>query len=129
MVTPRKHRHADMIRQWLDDGSLEVERQTGRGDWHEENTCYWHEDRQYRFKPKMIRCGALEFPEPMRVAPADNTMYWVTCPSGYMSVANVVVWDSSYFDKHMLRIGMAHTTRAAAEAHAHALIALTEVKE
>ena len=54
MKTPRKHRHAKLIKQWIEDDSLEL------------------------VKPKMIRCGDMEFPEPMRAAPKYGEPYWIT---------------------------------------------------
>lgn len=62
----RQHKHAALIQQWLDDDSLIVERKAGDGNWYKQTDCFWNEESEYRFKPKMIRCGDLEFPEPMR---------------------------------------------------------------
>ena len=131
MTHPRKHRHADMIRRWLDDDSLEVEMEVGENAWQKDKNPTWDEDYEFRFKPKMIRCGDLEFPEPMRVPPEDGTKYWVVDLLS-LSAKSDLCWETSWtgnlVDKCYLERGIGHTTQAAAEAHARALIALTESK-
>lgn len=129
MTTPRKHKHAALIRAWLDDGSLVVERKSGAGDWYRESVALWHEDCEYRFKPKMIKCGDLEFPDPMRVAPAIGTEYWMPAldPNHLGSVIDRI-WQPSSDCYQRLQRGICHTTQAAAKDHARALIALTESK-
>ena len=126
MTQPRKHRYADMIREWLNDDSLIVERQAGSGAWYEESTCFWYDKYEYRFKPKMIKCGDLEFPEPMRVAPEDGTECWV---SMIADICVSILFDSAdEWHLELLRKGVLHLEASDAEAHAHALIALTEMK-
>lgn len=68
-------------------------------------------ENRFRIKPKMIKCGDMEFPAPCRFAP-NQRQHSVT-----VSVGN-----------HTTVLGY-HETKAAAEAHAKALIALTEVRE
>ncbi len=107
------HRHANMIRRWLDDDSLEVEyRCPGDYDWRDISggTPTWHPNMEYRFKPKMIKCGDMEFPAPVGFDP-DKSYYSVL----------VTVENST-------TIAGFHETKFAAEAHARALISLTEVK-
>ena len=127
-MTPRKHKHASLIKQWLDDDSLVVEiEHTDCPEWRIDQYPDWHESRNYRFKPKMIKCGDLEFPEPMRVAPAAYAVYFVidiTRSDLYMKTS----WTNDVPDNTFLKRGLCHTTQAAAEAHARALIALTESK-
>ncbi len=121
----RQHKHAALIQQWLDDDSLIVERKAGDGNWYKQTDCFWNEESEYRFKPKMIRCGDLEFPEPMRVAPELDTRFWLAT-----TLEDVLVyrWENDAFDQKVLSRGICHLTEEAAEAHARALIALTEVK-
>lgn len=127
----RNHRHADKIRQWLDDDSLIVERQSGAGDWYEDPTCRWYEDSEYRFRPKMIRCGRLEIPEPLRVVPKFGTDYWtVGIDSREDNPVQIVywVWEDDELDFANLKLGICHLTSSAAEAHSLALINLTKDK-
>ena len=60
----RNHKHAEMIRRGLDDDSLEVEIKDSYGNWVKA-TPEWHEECDYRLKPKMIKVGEHEFPEPI----------------------------------------------------------------
>jgi len=80
----------------------------------------------------MIKCGDLEFPEPMRVAPVIGTKYWTTeihSRANEIAMVDNWDWDNDEQDMECLRAGICHLTRAAAEQHARALIALTEIKE
>jgi len=129
-MTPRKHKHADMIKRWLDDGSLEVEveMEVGENVWVKEKFPTWEEDYEYRLKPKMIKCGDLEFPEPMRVAPEAGSDCWRVCLD-YDIYSKRYTWSDCDWDKVSLKRGIYHKTKEAAEQHARALIALTEALE
>ena len=59
-MTPRKHRHADMIRAWLDDDSLIPQFNHTEHGWITTDHPAWSELDEYRFKPKMIAVGELE---------------------------------------------------------------------
>ena len=123
MTRPRNHKHAEMIRRWLDDDSLEVEMISAAGEWVSALPS-WDEGVVYRFKPKMIKCGDLEFPEPMRVAPDVDARCWLV----NFYFAAPFLWTGHSSDFGWLKFGFLHTTQAAAEQHARALIALTESK-
>lgn len=123
------------MRRWLDDDSLELEFLTPAGLWVPA-LPNWDQNIEYRFKPKTIKVGEHEFPEPMRVAPIACTEYWtVEIRSGGAVVEGTVAKVANYFwygdaqDVACLRAGICHLTKEAAEQHAKALIALTEVKE
>ena len=130
MKTPRKHKHAELIKAWLDDDSLEVEWLDSCGDWRnwrEVRSPSWDEDTEYRFKPKMITCRNLEFPEPMRVAPEIGSWVYFPNPLGRCVYVDSH-WVGDESEVLLFKRGLCHSTPAAAEAHARALIALTEVK-
>lgn len=126
----RNHKHADMIRRWLDDNSLEVEWKKG-DTWSllSPNTITWDEECDYRFKSKMIKVGEYSFPEPMRVAPAIGTTYWAVQIDGTAAITEEWTWACDDQDRRALNRGLCHATKEAAEQHAKALIALTEIKE
>ena len=119
------HKHAEYIIAWAH--GVEVEFWNECSDqWADVGEAhYWTPDWEYRFKPKMIRCGEMEFPEPMRVAPELDTRFWLAT-----TLEDVLVyrWENDAFDQKVLSRGICHLTEEAAEAHARALIALTEVK-
>lgn len=127
----RQHKHAEMIRQWLDDDSLEVERYYDT-KWYLDRDPSWVEDYKYRFKPKLVCCGNMEFPEPLRRVPKIGTEYWtVGIDSREDDPVQTVywVWEDDDRDLANLKLGICHLTSSAAEAHSLALISLTEVKK
>ena len=132
MKTPRKHKHAELIKQWLDDDSVEVEcKDIGDDTWYSVGSPSWDEGTEYRIKPKMIRCGDLEFPEPMRVAPEIGTTYWtadIRARRDERVMADEWTWSNDKQDMLWLEAGICHLTSDAAEAHAKALLSLTEIK-
>lgn len=75
---------------------------------------------QVRRKPRTIRIGDMDVPEPMRVAPKDGTTYWLADPTA--SELTSVSWDSDTSDRYWLKSGLCHLTQEAAEAHRRALI-------
>ena len=123
-MTPRKHRHADMIRAWLDDDSLEVEHRNCDAWSNVPGNPIWSEQVEYRFKPRMIKCGDMEFPEPMRVVPGNYEEYWIPQISS-ITATSCLQWADNEYDRRVFKLGLCHATKAAAEAHARALIALT----
>lgn len=74
---------------------------------------------EYRIKPKTIRIGEIDVPEPVRSAPMKQQKYYVAHP---LSGAYMTLWDGNETDNQWLRNGLIHLTREAAELHAKALI-------
>lgn len=53
-ISSKKPRpHAELIKQWADDDSLEIEVSSG-ADWYVTKNPEWHEEQQYRIKPKKV---------------------------------------------------------------------------
>lgn len=95
------------------------------GVWYEKahnDICY---DYEYRVKPKTIRIGEYDVPEPMREMPALDTDYYIACitTSGLYGVAT---WVCDVQDIEWLNRGVVHSTKDAAVLHAKALLSLTE---
>ena len=100
-------------------------RQEGLEDFHPlRSNPHFDENVEYRRKPRTIRIGERDVPEPMRVAPQEGTMYWMPAFSGHLH-ASTTYWDGCEFDEDMLKHGFAHTTKEAAIAHAEALILIS----
>lgn len=55
-VSTKKPRpHAELIKQWADDDSLEIESKSKLGeDWYIVDKPQWHEQQLYRIKPKTV---------------------------------------------------------------------------
>lgn len=81
----------------------------------------WRNDWQWRIKPKTIRIGEIDVPEPVRAAPEVGCKYFyvaLSAPECYYSTS----WSSDKSDNRLLSLGLIHLTREAVELHAKALI-------
>lgn len=80
----------------------------------------WTAD-EYRIKPKTIRIGEIDVPEPVRVALKRGDIYFVSqlTPT---RISEEFSWADDPTDKRLLSRGLIHLTREAAELHAKALI-------
>jgi hypothetical protein len=81
----------------------------------------WDVNQDYRRKPRTIRIGERDVPEPMRIAPAIGSKYWCVRLIATAGVAPES-WDGGTWDCDLLARGLCHTTKEAAIAHAEALI-------
>ena len=81
---------------------------------------------EYRVKPKTIRIGEYDVPEPIREMPALGITYYVADIAG-SSLYGVATWVCDVEDIKWFNRGMVHSTKDAAIRHAKALLSLTEV--
>ena len=80
----------------------------------------------YRRRPRTIRIGEFDVPEPLRHAPPLGTaIYWPIVHLEALSNGNN--WQSEGWQKNLLLKGMLHLTEEAAALHAEALISFTKV--
>ena len=96
------------------------------GVWYEKahnDLCY---DYEYRVKPKTIRIGKYDVPEPLREMPTLGTDYYITDIASN-SLYGVATWVCDVEDITWFNRGMVHSTKDAAICHAKALLSLTEV--
>lgn len=84
----------------------------------------WTPDYEYRRKPRTIRIGDHDVPEPMRVAPEYGATYWVAEPSVDEFVRPYRCYGDDTDRRHLSR-GLCHATREAALRHARALLSFT----
>lgn len=124
------HIHAAFIALYAQDAA-ETEKpwerwefQSGGGPWcaARDTGPTWHEDSQYRRKPKTIRIGEYDVPEPMRVVPTKP--FWAVSLTS-TELCFLMRWEGSAQNFYLLSSGLCHFTRDAATAHAVALIAFT----
>jgi hypothetical protein len=73
----------------------------------------------YRIKPRTIRIGEIDVPEPVRVALMNGDIYYY--PSNTNGVMSATWWGDTS-DRNRLQHNMIHLTKEAAELHAEALI-------
>ena len=107
---------------YADPENVAVEARLPAGMW---NMCVaepaWEHSFEYRIRPRTIRIGELEVPEPVREALADGGTYYGADPSDedfYMTLT----WDDDAVDFMLMGRGLIHLTKEAAIEHAKALI-------
>lgn len=127
MNNPKPHPHAELIKLWADDTSLEFEwRMSDDGFW---NTCLkskplFNEDLQYRLKPKepqFITINGVKVPKPeINPLPRYQTYYIpiFDVDKDYQPYA----WYNDSVDKHYLKNGMVHLNPEAATIHKKAIV-------
>ena len=81
----------------------------------------WFSGYQYRRKPRTTSINGHEFPEPMRVAPAEKTQCYLP---DYIasSLYAVFIYHGIGFSERLLKRGLVHATKEAAIDHAKAII-------
>ncbi|MBD2815956.1 hypothetical protein ID850_14550 [Xenorhabdus sp. Flor] len=132
-----KHIHADLIMEYA-----RLAQETDR-PWEyfeyafawEVGRLYWEpckkeivfkEDMLYRLKPRTIKIGEIDVPEPVRDPLEYGTEYWHVDFTEVNSIcASGTEWEGDCIDKMYLEQGLIHLARESAELHARALISLT----
>lgn len=76
----------------------------------------------FRVKPKTLKIGGMEFPEPMRAAPEPGTVYWVC--NDLLGNPDAVIWENDSTDLTWLSKGVCQSTEAGAEAQLAATLAV-----
>lgn len=128
-------KHHELILQYAEDAQKSAEPWKL---WQVESWCggwvtlgappQWSVCRKYRRKPRTIRIGEYDVPEPIRVEPLQGESIYIVDPgiSSYCRMRDYRA-DSIYTTGAFKR-GLVHTTPEAAELHGRALASLTEGK-
>lgn len=125
-----QHPYADILRAIADGHSIQWA--NAAGEWHNQDArmvldevrdADFPPDR-YRIKPRTIRIGEFDVPEPLRVAPAVGALYWAVQFANDAGTGEYE-WADDEVDSALLGRGMCHPTREAAEQHSEALVALS----
>lgn len=130
MTEKKQHPHAEFLRAIADGEPLDAF-EIHENSWPSFHfvdfqpihlgTMYIGRDKwQVRRKQNTIRIGDMDVPEPMRVAPAKGTEYWLVSPTGREIWR--YFWSGDSADHQWLESGLCHATKEAAEAHRRALI-------
>ena len=82
----------------------------------------WHEDFEYRRKPKTITVNGIKVPAPAREAPKMGEKFFLVNPAA-STLAVAYSWSNGRYDNEWLNKGVLHLTEEAAIAHAKALLA------
>lgn len=128
------HKHAHLMALYAQD-AMETDRpwemwearRDGFSQWvqHQGNPL-WHEDCEYRRKPRTININGFEVPEPVRSVIGFGDEYWIPDVS-FSDLVLEHCWRCGHQDYMWLKRGLVHLTREAAESHARALLSFTEL--
>lgn len=83
------------------------------------------EPSEYRVKPNTINIGGFEVPKPVTDELEKGQRFWVVELTDSDLVSGTA-WDDHAFDRRMLKLGLIHLTKEAAQTHAQALIDITK---
>jgi len=123
----QRQKWADVIIAWANGEDIQFKNSTvGRFLDYDDRAgfipCFNDPETEWRIKPRTIKIGDMEVPEPLREAPEKGSMFYLVTPhigpSGLM-------WRHQYHDERWQSLGLCHATIEAAEAHAQALIAVS----
>ena len=125
------HKHAALMMQYAQDAQ-ETETPWERWQVLRDGTWYtmldyplWHCSLEYRRKPKTIRIGEFDVPEPVREPLEEGQKCWTP---DVPFAARELVWCGGSYDKFLLEAGLIHLTREAAQQHVDALLSFTRRK-
>lgn len=126
------HKHAALMLQYAQDAAETArpwdlwQKQTGFGFEDLGGHPHWDNCSVYRRKPRTIRIGEFDVPEPLRVAPLEGQELW-TVHLSISAGVSVNYWRGENWQLYCLSSGILHLTKEAAELHAKALLSFTKV--
>lgn len=96
-------------------------------DWVDKKCMAFCFGYKYRIKPRTIKIGDFDVPEPMREIPTYGDVVF-TVEIDEKRLFGQTTWNGLEFVSTMLERGLLHKSKDAAIAHAKAIIALTSAK-
>lgn len=94
------------------------------GGWETKEHADISKARKYRIKPKTIRIGEYDVPEPCREPLENGDLYWIADLGGESPLLGCT-WREDRIDDIWLLRGIIHRTQEAADIHSKALISLS----
>lgn len=88
--------------------------------------CF-HENMDFRLKPKFININGFDVPEPERVAPKQGQFYYSPWPFAKKGISELD-WNGSDFDLEALKNGVVHLVPENAAIHGKAIYSFTRVQ-
>ncbi|AOM40531.1 hypothetical protein [Xenorhabdus hominickii] len=85
--------------------------------------------RKYRLKPRTIKIGEIDVPEPVKEPLEYGAEYYAVHVTGLMIASGPIMWEGTIYDLSSLARGFVHLDLESAVLHAKALISLTQKKE
>lgn len=123
------HPHADLIMKYAEIAQHDAEpwkyfEELISGRWCNcQNHLCFYENLEYRLKPRTININGFEVPEPLRHELSNGFKFYSF--DLYHGVLDLK-WDSSDVCDSLLKAGLIHLTREAAEKHLEALLSFTK---
>lgn len=120
----KRHKWADVIIAMAN--GEETQWQDFHGDWNDprDRNPISHPGCEWRIKPRTIKIGDMEVPEPLQKKSELEVDYYISNPFSE-SLFDYCRKRNDAFDRLWLRRGLCHSTKDAAIAHAKALIAIS----
>ncbi|HBP27908.1 MAG TPA: hypothetical protein DD666_00650 [Advenella kashmirensis] len=124
----KPHKWADVIIAWANGDEIQFQGIRGGGWLDYSNTptivpAFYDECLRWRIKPRTIKIGDMEVPEPLRVAPEKDATYYSVAL--FLDEPIEMAWGYHDSETKWLSRGLLHLDRNAAIAHAKALIAVS----
>ena len=101
-----------------------IECQLITDDWETKERASFAKVGKYRIKPRTIRIGEYDVPEPCREPLQKGDMYWIASLDEESPLLEYT-WREDRIDDMWLSRGIIHCTQEAADIHSKALISLT----
>lgn len=105
-----------------------VQYKSASGEWIDKTEFEFLPQSEYRIKPRTIKIGDFDVPEPMRVEPESDAFVYCATPHLDCAVTGFH-WTGNHSEKLLLRRGMIHASTESAKIHAGAIISLTAENE
>lgn len=86
-------------------------------------------DYDYRVKPRTIRIGEYDVPEPMREAPQVGHYAYIADPVSYPLIGKIRWTGGGAAELNVLHSGLLHADSDSASIHSKALISLTSMEK
>lgn len=124
------HIHAELMAQYAEDAKQYDKPwelwQHGVGETWTRCTCHpgWNTVNSYRRKPRTVKIGDIEVPEPCKSALEYGQDYYV--PLLTTAGASLRTWNGDKHDAYVLKSNLVHLDFQSAEIHAKALIEISK---
>lgn len=119
------HKHAEIIKAWADGKTIQCS--MFGSEWKDIANPSWNltEETRYRVKPETFWLGVHEVPMPLTERPEEHSIVFAVNPVSEAKYTAITFYKSSYYCQELLKSGMLHNTREAAQRHTGAIIHLT----
>ena len=92
--------------------------------WREKVTSNFMLGEEYRIAPETIIVNGFEIEAPMKEAPQYGSKYYIPAPQDDDDWYDTATFEGDSYDMNIVDRGLCHKTRAAAIAHAKAMIGI-----